>query len=79
MTVTRSADQQQVQQRYDALYEKYGKPLEAQHRGEFLAVSSTGQTLLGPTLLDVAQQATARFGPGHFLFKIGERAVGRWR
>ena len=34
----------------DILYEQYGRPLEAQHRGEYLAVSPQGDTLIGPDL-----------------------------
>jgi hypothetical protein len=63
----------------DALYERYGRPLEAEHQGEYLAVSPRGDTLVGPTLLDVLERATDAFGPGNYLFKIGEKAVGRWR
>ena len=29
---------------YNELYEKYGNPLEAQHYGEYLAVSPDGKT-----------------------------------
>jgi hypothetical protein len=68
-----------LERRYDELYDQYGVPLEDKHRDEYLAVSPGGQTIVGPTMLDVAQEAKARFGPGSFLFKIGERAVGRWR
>ncbi len=64
---------------YDELYDKYGKPLEASHRGEYVAISPLGKTVVGKTLLDIAQQATATFGPGNYLFKIGEPAVGKWR
>jgi hypothetical protein len=70
---------QDLGRQYDDLYERYGRPLEADHRGEYLAVSPTGQTMLGPTLRDVARRARARFGPGNFLYKIGEKAVGKWR
>ena len=68
-----------LDRRYDELYERYGLPLEDEHGGEYLAVSPRGETILGPTLLDVVQRAKAKFGPGSFVFKIGERAVGRWR
>lgn len=80
MRMTRH-DQQadDLERRYDELYEQYGKPLEAEHRGEYLAVSARGQIVLGPTLTEVAQQARDRFGPGTFVFKVGERAVGTWR
>jgi hypothetical protein len=71
--------QSDIDERYDELYERYGKPLEAEHTGEYLAVSPTGETLLGKSLRDVARQATAKFGPGNFVYKVGARAVGKWR
>jgi hypothetical protein len=74
-----SASRDAPEQLYDELYEQYGKPLEAEHRGEFVAVSPRGDTILGGSLLEVAQQAKAKFGSGVFVYKIGERAVGRWR
>lgn len=69
-----------VQSTEEALrvYERYGKPLEAEHSGEFLAVSEDGETLVGADLLAVSKQATETFGPGNIVFKIGEIAVGRW-
>ena len=65
----------------DTLYEQYAKPLEAKHRGKFVAVSPEGKTLLGDTFLEVATQATQQFGPGNFIFKLGEEAgaAGKWR
>jgi hypothetical protein len=41
--------------------------------------SPDGKSILGATLYDVAEQAEAAFGPGNFLYKIGEKAVGKWR
>jgi hypothetical protein len=61
------------------LYERYGTPLEAEHWGKYVAISPEGKIILGRTLLEVLQQASAAFGPGNFVFKVGERAVGRWR
>jgi hypothetical protein len=69
----------EIDRQFDELYETYGKPLEAEHRGEFLAVSADGRTVIGPTLRDVASRATESFGPGNFLYRIGEPAVGKWR
>jgi hypothetical protein len=63
----------------DTLYERYGRPLEAEHRGEYVAIAPDGRTLVGPTVLAVAQRGRDAFGPGYFVFKLGERAVGRWR
>ena len=71
--------QHDLEQRYEQLYERYGRPLEAEHAGEYLAVSQRGETLLGESLREVARQATARFGPGNFVFKVGKRAVSKWR
>jgi hypothetical protein len=64
--------------RADALYDQYAKPLE-EHRGEYIAVSVTGQVLLGADLYALARAATERFGRGNFLFQLGPRAVGHWR
>lgn len=79
MTASNGADPREAERRYEELYEQYGRPLEAEHEGRYLAVSLRGETILGPTLLEVAQQATSRFGPGNFIFKVGERSVGKWR
>ena len=68
-----------IERRYDELYELYGRPLEQDHYGEFLAVSAAGETLLGATFSEVAREATQKFGPGNFVFRVGERTVGRWR
>ena len=62
----------------DMLYEQYGKPLEAQHRGEYLAVSPHGDTLIGPDLDELIDKAVEKLGPGNFIFKIGDVAVGKW-
>jgi hypothetical protein len=61
------------------LYELYGKPFEAQHWGEYVAITPDGRTVLAPTLLEVMQQSVAAFGLGSYVFKVGERTVGRWR
>lgn len=61
------------------LYKRYGKPLERKHSGEFLAVSLRGKTILGPTVLDVLKRATDSFGPGNFIFRVGQKTIGRWR
>ena len=63
----------------DDLYNRYGKPLESDHRGEFVAVTKEGQTLLAPSLEEAMLKARDLFGPGSFIFLVGERAVGKWR
>lgn len=64
----------------DRLYERYGKPLEPEYAGQYIAISPSGGTLRGETLHEVAERAEEALGRGHYVFKLGEdRAVGRWR
>jgi hypothetical protein len=63
----------------DWLYEAYAKPLEQEHWGEYIAISPKGGSIRGSTSYEVSRQAVEAFGPGNFLFKIGERAIGRLR
>jgi hypothetical protein len=63
----------------DRLYEQYGRPLEAEHWGEFVAIAQDGRTLLGSSLWDLTDQAIEELGPGFVMFKVGEKAVGTWR
>ena len=78
MTVIDPGSVSAVDQLFDELYDTYGKPLEDEHAGAFLAVSPEGRTVLGPTLIEVAHRAVAELGAGCFLYKIGARAVGAW-
>ncbi len=74
-----TSEQDELQQRADELYDRYAKPYEDQNRGRFIAISPEGRVLLGDDVLDVTEQATKAFGRGNFIFKLGPRAVGRWR
>ncbi len=69
---------QKIEKKFDELYEEYGKPLEKDHWGDFLAVSPTGEILLGKNMTKVAKKAYDLFGSGVFLYKVGEKAVGKW-
>lgn len=61
------------------IYEQYGKPLENSHVGEYVAISSQGQTILGKTDVEVLQKAINTFGKSNFTLKrVGQRAFGRW-
>lgn len=77
--MTLQPEQEDINRKGEQLYEQYAQPLEAEHRGKFIAVSPEGQTLLGDTMLDVAKRAQAQFGHGNFVFKLGPRSVGKWR
>ena len=63
----------------DRLYDQYGKPLEAEHWGEYVAITPDGRTVLAPTLLEAVQQAASVLGSDNHVFKVGERIVGKWR
>ena len=63
----------------DELYERYGKPLEAEHWGEFVAISPDGRTILGTHLAEVEDNALRQFGKGAHIFKVGPIAIGRLR
>jgi hypothetical protein len=63
-----------------SIYEVHGRPLEADHWGEFLAVSPDGETMLDTDYEALFQRAISGFGEDITFFKIGEVAVGslRW-
>lgn len=64
---------------FDELYEKYGKPLEPDRRGKYLAVSLRGKTIVAETLAEAASRGAAELGRGSLLFKIGDGTAGNWR
>ena len=72
-------DQASVRRRGEQLYERYGKPLEAEHAGKFVAISPKGDTIVGESMLDVAKRAATELGHGNFVFRLGPRSVGKWR
>jgi hypothetical protein len=74
-----TTDMAQQLKESDELYNRYVTPLERERRGEYIAVSPDGKMVLADSLLAVSQNAVAELGPGNWVFKIGERAVGRWR
>jgi hypothetical protein len=73
------ADQNTEIQEADDLYERFAKPLEREHLGEYVVVSRDGRIMLGEDINDLARKALKSMGRGNFIFKIGERAVGKWR
>lgn len=63
----------------DKLYQKYGQPLEKDHWGEFIAISQSGKKVLSSDLKELFKKSLAKLGPGSFVFKVGEKAVWKWR
>ncbi len=70
---------QRLVKQAESLYEQYGKPLEKTHRGKYVAIFPDGRLVLGLSRLETLEQALAKFGPGSFVFKVGDRVVGKWR
>ena len=58
------------------LYRKYGKPLEAKHTGEWVAISEDGETLLGEWGGEVLKSALDKFGRDNFaLVMVGHEVM----
>ena len=79
-----AAERERLEQRFllheaERLYRTYGKPLEREHRGKYVAVSRDGKTLLGETSREVLERALEAFGPENFVFKVGDVAIGKLR
>lgn len=77
--MTAKREQDRLNRKADSLYDRYVKLLEAEHYGDYIAVSPKGQVILGADMLEVAKKATEAFGRGNFVFKVGPQAVGKWR
>ena len=63
----------------DKLYERYAKPLEAEHWGKYIAIATDGRTMLGTDMTEVQYDATRHFGGGVRIFKVGPKVIGRLR
>ncbi len=60
----------------DLIYERFGRPLEAEHRDEFAVIAPDGRYVLAATRTEALEEALKTIGPGHFLYRIGHRVVG---
>jgi hypothetical protein len=74
-----ATDQTALTEQAIRLYDRYGKPLEREHYGEYVAIFPDGQTVLGISPHEVLDKAVDTIGPGSFVFKLGEQVVWRWR
>ena len=62
----------------DTLYEQYGRPLEPDHNGKYLAISPNGKIVVGNDLICVLDRAAGELGRGHVVFKVGGPSVYKW-
>ena len=64
----------------EKLYQEFGKKLEVDHQGEFVAIARDGRVVVEPDQIRALEKAVREFGSGNFAFqRIGYRALGRWR
>jgi hypothetical protein len=64
----------------DRLYEQFVKPLEQEHKGKYVTVNLSGETIITSTLLEALQKADDVFGPKQTItFQVGRRVVGKIR
>ena len=75
-------DQEWLQRKLEKqrqLYEKFGKPLEKEHKGEFIAISLEGEILLDRRLGELLKQAIDEFGPDNFaMARVGHDSMAEW-
>lgn len=77
---TRKSSKYEISQQADELYARYGKPLEAEHSGDFIAISTQGKIVRAPTLQQVLDLSLEQLGKGSYVFRLGaDRSVIKWR
>ena len=58
------------------LYDLYGRPLEKEHTGEFVAISLDGDIILGRREGDILKRALDTFGRDNFaMARVGHKAM----
>jgi hypothetical protein len=60
----------------DRVYETYVKPLEQDHKNEYVLVTPAGKTVLAPSLLDAVRHASRMPSNNNIIFKVGQKSVG---
>lgn len=70
-----TAEQQERTRYANELYDRYAKPSEDQHPGEYVAIFPDGRTFFAGDVHAVVDKALAEVGPGAFVFKVGDRVV----
>ena len=64
----------------ETFYERYGKPFEQEHDGEYAAITPDGQVIMDKDDLEVVDRAIEKFGSGNFLlYRIGYKFVDKVR
>ena len=78
MTNTRNWIDQKLEEQQE-LYDKYGKALEIEHTGEFVAISRDGEILLGKRMGELLKRAIDTFGRDNFaMARVGHETMTEW-
>ena len=77
---TRKSSKHRLSQQAEEFFVRYGKPLEAEHSGDFIAISTQGKVVRAPTLQQVLDLSLEQLGKGSYVFRVGaDRSVIKWR
>jgi len=64
----------------DQLYQHYGKALEKDHYGKYVAIAADGRVIVSKDDIEVVSRAINEFGSGNFvLCRVGYRYVNKIR
>ena len=64
---------------FDKCYERYGKPLENDHHGEFIAITQDGRVIVDKNDIEVVDRAIEEFGSGNFILcRVGEKPLAKF-
>jgi hypothetical protein len=61
------------------VYNQYVKPLEEKHKDKYVLVTSEGKTIFAATWGKLMEQASRIPSPDNFVFKVGDRVLGKLR
>ena len=79
MVDTRDWIEQRKLREQRRLYEQYGKALEKDHTGEFVAISLEGQIILDRKMGKLLKRAVETFGHDNFaMARVGHEAMTEW-
>lgn len=77
---THNSSKSTLSRQAQKLYERYGVPLEAEHSGDFIAISTQGKVVRAPTLQQVLDLSLEQLGKGSYVFRVGaDRSVIEWQ
>ncbi len=74
-----TVEQQERTRVANELYDRYAKPVEDEHEGQYVAIHPDGRMVFAGTVKETMDKALNELGKGVFLFKVRDRVVYRLR